>query len=208
MRMLQKLIASQLRLPAGLLAPLTGYQMNRTNHQMTVSTLERLMMRPRQSVLDIGFGGGNSLAIFLEANPLGQVVGVEASSAMLNLAKVRFFQSVQQGRLKLFCAKAENLPLQHDKFDLVFTVNTIYFWKDLWTVFMEIYRVLKSNGCVGLSFRDSEGMRSHAFAQHNFSLYSLEEVQQEMSDCGFVNIQSALEDDGFLPYYSLVAHRP
>ncbi len=205
--MLQKIIAAQLRSPAGPLAKLAGWKMNSMNRDMTAATLRHLPVQPWQSILDIGFGGGLSLEMLLHSAPQGKVVGVEVSTAMLAQSRAHLWRPIQQGRLELVYGSAECLPCKDACFDHVCTVNTIYFWSDLRTGMIEIGRVLKPDGHFALGFRVREDMQKLEFTQHNFSLYSLAQIHEELNSSGFTVIQVVSEIDQHFPYHCFIARK-
>jgi arsenite methyltransferase len=177
------------------------------NHDMTASTLSHLPVQSWQSILDIGFGGGLSLEMLLHAAPQGKVVGVEVSTAMLAQSRAHLSHSIQQGRLELRYGSAEHLPCEDACFDHVCTVNTIYFWSDLRTGMVEIGRVLKPDGHFALGFRAREDMQKLEFTQHNFSLYSLAQVHEELSASGFTVVHTVSAVDKHFPYHCFIARK-
>jgi SAM-dependent methyltransferase len=85
--------------------------------------VDHLQLRPGDCVLDLGCGTGMSLPLLREAvGPGGRVVGVDQSSEMLALARLRL-QRAGWGNVVLQCAAAEValLPRQVDAVLLHFT---------------------------------------------------------------------------------------
>jgi len=85
--------------------------------------VDHLQLRPGDCVLDLGCGTGMSLPLLREAvGPGGRVVGVDQSSEMLALARLRL-QRAGWGNVVLQCAAAEValLPRQADAVLLHFT---------------------------------------------------------------------------------------
>lgn len=56
-------------------------------------------------------------------------------------------------------------------FDKIFTVNTIYFWEKPLDFISEIYRVLRVNGILILTFAQKDFMKNLSFVNNKFSLY-------------------------------------
>ena len=78
--------------------------------------IEALQLEPGQTVLDVGCGTGLSLALLLEGvGASGQVVGIEQSPEMLDLARRRLGSPRPHG-CRLQCAPAEQarLPARAD----------------------------------------------------------------------------------------------
>lgn len=103
-------------------------------------------LRPGETVLDIGSGGG--IDVFLAARQVGAsgfVYGIDMTPAMLErarkTAKNNGFNNVEfrQGY-------AENLPVEESSIDVVISNCVINLTEDKNKVFKEAYRVLKANG--------------------------------------------------------------
>ena len=85
--------------------------------------VDHLQLRPGDCVLDLGCGTGMSLPLLREAvGPGGRVVGVDQSSEMLALARLRC-ERAGWGNVALQCAAAEDalLPRKADAVLLHFT---------------------------------------------------------------------------------------
>ena len=74
-------------------------------------------MAPAQTALVLGDGDGRFLAELLRANPSVQVDAVDASAAMIALARER----TGSGRVRFHCADARELPFAPGAYDLLVT---------------------------------------------------------------------------------------
>lgn len=92
-------------------------------------------------ILEIGCGPGFMNPLFAEAG-LGEIFGVDLSMPMLQKARSRsdFSKTFQ------IQANASALPFIDEKFDLVFSRGSIFFWQNLSECFKEIFRILKPGG--------------------------------------------------------------
>ncbi|MGE4513300.1 MAG: class I SAM-dependent methyltransferase, partial [Chryseobacterium sp.] len=81
--------------------------------------------------------------------------------------------------------EGEKLPFGDKVFDKIFTVNTVYFWKDPVQYFNEIYRVLKDNGTFVLTFGQRDFMEKLPFTQFGFTLYNTDEMEETVSQSHF-----------------------
>ena len=85
-RWFSKPLARHLREPEGLFGRLTARMMNTTNTVMTATAIDLLNITPHDRVLDIGFGGGDSLGRLLYKAQHGHVTGLEMSGSMVKNA--------------------------------------------------------------------------------------------------------------------------
>lgn len=102
-----------------------------------------LQTKQIKSVLDLGCGGGH---VSYHISPhVDQVVAYDLSHSMIEIvektAKSRNINNIniQQGR-------AEQLPFDNQKFDLVITRYSAHHWQDIHAAVKEVYRVLKDQG--------------------------------------------------------------
>lgn len=97
-------------------------------------------------VLDVGTGTA-SLAIEFAKEILGvQVVGLDLSNVVLELAKDNVQKSVVSFRVSFEKGDAEAMPFEDDTFDLVISSDTLHLIKNPVKMFNEIHRVLKPDG--------------------------------------------------------------
>jgi ubiquinone/menaquinone biosynthesis C-methylase UbiE len=81
--------------------------------------------------------------------------------------------------------EGKKLPFEDKTFDKIFTVNTVYFWKQPIEYLNEIYRVMKDKGTFVLAFGQREFMEKLPFTQFDFKLYSNSEMEETVSKSHF-----------------------
>lgn len=86
-------------------------------------------------------------------------------------------------------------------------MNTIYFWPDPETDLKEIYRVLKPDGKLIVTFRSKERMEKLELTKHGFKLYEPKEAVQFVSHAGFKNVSVNSANDRNLDVYCLIAFK-
>ena len=103
-------------------------------------------VRPGETVLDLGSGGGLDCFLAARASGVeGHVIGVDMNPDMLQLARkngARFGASNVEFRL----GELEHLPVEADTVDLVISNCVINLVPDKSAVFQEAFRVLKPGG--------------------------------------------------------------
>lgn len=156
---------------------------------MNRMTFERLEIGPGEHVLEVGFGGGDLIEWMLAATE-AEISGVDLSEAMVKHARRRFAKEVGQGRLRLFTAALEDLPLGSASVDRACSVNSIYFWPDPAAALHEFRRVLRPRGRLALCFQTPDSVRAWPGHVHGFRAYGAEEAAALMRAGGFGNIRT------------------
>jgi len=150
--------------------------------------LDYLAMTP-QCVLDLGCGPGRGLAELRRRYRKARIIGVDISADMLSLAggSGRWWR-----RPKLLQADAHNLPLESGSVDLVVSNLMLPWCHDPYTVFEEIYRVLRPGGAVLFSscgpdtlleYRDLWASVDQCI--HDFGLIDMHHLGDSMLAAGF-----------------------
>lgn len=179
-------LARQLRCPSGPYAREVGDNMFQSNFNMICKTIDALNVPDNGQILEIGFGNGKHLPYLLSRAGGLSYQGVDISEAMVQEASensssenTRFFLTDGSGQLD-FPAEA---------FDACFTVNTLYFWKDVPLQLAEIRRVLKPSGRFTMGFIEQEFGRHLPFTQTGFTFYGKEELSQHLRSASFEDIR-------------------
>lgn len=181
-------IAAQLRKPEGELGQQVAEKMNESNRPMTEFTYGHLTIQPGDHVLEIGFGNGRLLPLLLDRMEL-KVTGIDLSSDMVALAKTFNASYLDKGCLSLIEANVSDLPFEAESFDAVCSINTLYFWEDPIACAQQIFRVLKSGGCLCLGLTPKNEMKLLPPTQFGFNLYEDEEVISILKSAGFTKIE-------------------
>ncbi|XP_064156184.1 uncharacterized methyltransferase YdaC-like isoform X2 [Anguilla rostrata] len=105
-------------------------------------------IQPDDTVLEVGFGPGLGLefAASLLSGTRGKLFGVDYSEFMCKLASKRVQGHIASGKVTLYQARVEAMPLPDSTVDKVFHCNCYYFWPDLRAGTAEIHRVMKPGG--------------------------------------------------------------
>lgn len=172
-----KELEKQLSCPDGKLGVEVGKNMNETNINMTLSTIDSLELKDNDSVLELGHGNcGHLQKLLAEANNIGYF-GLEISKTMHEEAKT--INTTTQAEFLLY--DGETIPFKNNSFNRVMSVNTIYFWSNPQKLITEIERVLKPNGICILTYANKEFMKNLPFVGDKFQLFGKEEIKTLVS---------------------------
>ncbi len=183
-------VLDQLGFPHGRLASLTGWFLNRVNRAAIHDAVALLELQPGQRVLEVGFGGGASLRLLLDAvGPTGEVFGTELSPELLTEARRRLIIPRLRGHLRLERAIVEKLPLPNASFDAVLSLHTIFFWLDVDRGFRELARVLVPGGRLVLGIGRPQELIELGFAQHGHRVVIPERLAAKLPEYGFDRVE-------------------
>ncbi len=112
-----------------------------------------LAVEDGETVLELGFGTGNSLLHLAEAvGEDGQVYGIDISPGMKTVAEEKVDNAGFSQRVSLVIGDGCDLPFENDTFDAVYTSFTLELFalEKIPEVLAEIRRVLKPEGRFGV----------------------------------------------------------
>jgi ubiquinone/menaquinone biosynthesis C-methylase UbiE len=181
--MAPRFIARQLSFPNGLLGRIMGLLMNFHNAHINEFAIQKMTVRPPGKILEIGFGGGLSLARLIGLSR--HFSGVDRSDEMVSQAKLKFRKAIENGQADFCVGNVEALPFAAQTFGNVLTVNTVYFWKSLEVGCNEIRRVLASSGQAVIGFMPREHMEKKKMPPDIFSLRTTDDVATALRSSGF-----------------------
>lgn len=108
--------------------------------------LKSVMRQVPHTLLDIATGTGDvaiSLALKMKNS---QIVGIDISNEMLEVAQEKVASKGLKNKIKLIYGDAESLPFDNSSFDAVTIVFGIRNFQNIPLALEEIYKTLKANG--------------------------------------------------------------
>jgi SAM-dependent methyltransferase len=108
--------------------------------------LEHLSIPLNGAILDVGCGGGRTIAKLAAASGLGMVHGIDHSAESVRVASKVNAKLIKADRVEIRESSISQLPYANDTFDLVAAVETHFFWPDLAGDVREVLRVVKPGG--------------------------------------------------------------
>jgi ubiquinone/menaquinone biosynthesis C-methylase UbiE len=186
--------------PTGIVGRIVGYIMdiyNREDNHWTVSLLD---ISETSKVLEIGFGTGLAIADAANKTIYGCIYGIELSETMQKVAQKRNRNAIKSGRVKLQLGDVMSLPFEDNYFDIVYSINCIYFWKPPTQGLTEIYRVLKPEGTVAITARNKN--------DEVYLRWKPNTVRDLLLSSGFINVKIIEGLNPKHPIYCATGNKP
>lgn len=184
-----KQYAANLKKPEGEKGKEVAELMNKGNRGINLHTLAALDIQPEDRVLEIGMGNGYFVKNILNTSPSVHYFGVDYSPDMVKMASELNSSFVEEDKACFYEGNAEDLPLEDDAVNKIFTINTLYFWENSTQVLKECRRVLTDNGSLTISVRPDHIMRLLEVTKHGFAFYSKDQIVDMMESNGFGTLQ-------------------
>ncbi|GGX32562.1 class I SAM-dependent methyltransferase [Aquimarina muelleri] len=173
-----KEIEKQLSNPEGEFGIKIAENMNESNIQMTISSIDFLNLSESDIILEIGHGNCAHLKKIFDKIKNVQYYGLEISKTMKDEAERINKELILRNDVNFDIYNGIKIPFSKDSFHKIFTVNTIYFWKKPAAFLREIHRVLKKDGILVLTFAQKEFMKNLPFVKEKFNLYDNKDLHQ------------------------------
>lgn len=173
-------LAAQLRKPSGEAGKKVGDFMDKGNKSFYDNLLLMEEFKGVGNVLEIGMGVGKHIPFFLDEFFIKYFVGLDYSDLMVQESKM----NNPSKQCDFVLGDASAMPFKRE-FDLVITVNTIYFYEDILKVFKEIKRVLKPTGKFILAKRTFEDLNTlNEITQFGFNKHPLSFILANLKTAG------------------------
>jgi SAM-dependent methyltransferase len=145
MSLAQRLL-KQFRQPTGWLGRFNLRTMNKRHSALTDWGLTHVSVGSRDTILDIGCGGGRTVQKLAARATEGKVYGVDYSDASVAVASRLNRHDIEKRRVEIRLGSVSHLPFADRMFDLATAIETHFYWPDLPADMREILRVLKPGG--------------------------------------------------------------
>lgn len=138
----------QCRKPHSLLGRFFLWEMGQRHMNLTGWGLSHVAIKRDFRILDVGCGGGRTVAKLAAMATTGSVSGLDYSRASVAASLRTNRAAVADGRVAIYHGSVSSLPFPDRHFDLVTAVETHFYWPNLTADLREIRRVLKPDGKV------------------------------------------------------------
>ena len=167
-----KELAANLRKPEGSNGLMVADFMNQANANFYTQFFKNIKWQDGLRILEVGFGNAKHVQeLISKANNISYV-GLDYSETMVEEGKKNYPNQTfyHQNILEL------DLP-NEDKFDVILTINTVYFIDDLDKLFNQLKTVLAPGGEIHIGKRSKQDLEIlNEVTQYDFIKYSNEEV--------------------------------
>ena len=137
----------QSKKPSGLIGLWMMRLWNRVYMPMVVWAVSQLDHKKRfHAILDVGVGNGASSKYLKNYFPNSRVLGIDISSTAIRVA-----EKLSEPGLSFEVKNVEKTDLPVEEFDLITAFQTHFHWSDLTQAFLELKRILKSDGIILLA---------------------------------------------------------
>jgi SAM-dependent methyltransferase len=152
---IRRFLRAQFGHPTGFVGSIAGKIMARrpSNLDRIRWVISLLEIRPKDRVLEIGFGPGVAIKMASEIAAQGFVAGIDHSKEMARQATRRNSEAVRNGRVALYQGSAASPPAFDEPFDKVFTINSIHFWENPVQCLDGLRRLMKPQGLIAVAIQ-------------------------------------------------------
>jgi len=163
--------ARQLRKPEGATGVDVALRMNRLNNLLYTHCFQLL---PQKSfhLLEIGPGNAIAAASLLQERQDIRYTGIDHAPDMVAEGKLQLDKFGD--RASYILGNAERLPFPDAQYNVLLSINTLYFVAEPEAVLSEWLRVLKPGGMICIGLRSKESMENLGLHQHGFQLFESE----------------------------------
>src|SRR4051794_7781191 len=102
--------------------------MNVSHSALTDWGLSHVRIGKSFAILDVGCGGGRTVAKLAALAPEGRIDGIDYSAASVTVSRKTNAELIATGQVRIAQASVSQLPFPECAFDLVTAVETQYYW--------------------------------------------------------------------------------
>lgn len=179
--------ASQCGNPRGVVGSIMTWAMNRVNNVMYHGMIEHMKLSEDVKILDVGFGNGY-LEKLIYRKVKCSIYGIDISKDMVKSASAKNKKGIANEDIHLSVGDCCNLTFENNSFDIVATMNTIYFWDDTIRGLQKIYRVLSEHGVFYNAVLTKESLDKVFYTKNGFKKFDQKEYVEMGKRVGFKNI--------------------
>ena len=192
---IKNLMKTQFAKPEGKAGQFFTLAMNVFNFKLYNAVYNFVPKQPNARILDVGYGNGDTLKR-LDEKLDATFYGIDISQDMKVLATKANARAVAAEKMFFSVGDVEAMPYEDGYFDCVYTINTIYFWKDADRAMDEIVRTLKDGGRFICGFYSKAYFeRSEKYQYEGETYYTTGELKALAQKHGFENAKIKVVDE-------------
>jgi SAM-dependent methyltransferase len=178
-------LGRQLKRPTGEIGLIVAENMNIANEQIYDFVMSQISISDHSNILEIGCGNGKFVPKFFNSNSNIHLTVIDYSDVMCGETKALNKGLIADNKLVVQCEDAVEMSFPDDFFDMVVTINTVYFWEQKEKQLDEIKRVMKKDGLFVIGYRPKSVMKDFPSTQEVFTLYEPEDLNLLLKQNGF-----------------------
>ena len=187
-------LLNQVRKPSRWLGRLFLRDMNRRHSALTDWGLRHVQIGEQLAIIDVGCGGGRTLAKLADLAPRARIVGIDYAAGSVAESRAHNSALIAAGRVEVMRASVGQLPGPSGQYDLATAVETHYYWPNLVAGFVEVRRVLRPGGTLVLiaeAYGDGRfaWVVRVAMAPLRAAILSVEEHRTRLAEAGYEAIE-------------------
>jgi SAM-dependent methyltransferase len=167
-----------------------GESMERGHRPVGEQAIARMAVGTDARVLDVGCGSGWATRLLAESAFAGSVTGIDISDEMIRVARE---SSEGLSNVYFEVATAEQLPFSDNSFTHAFSMESLYYYRNIPKALKEIHRVLTPAGLfvavVDLYWENEPTHQWIDTLNVPVELLSTEDYRSLFLDAGFTNIR-------------------
>ena len=164
-------------------------RMNSEHAPLREFGFSNIEFRPGMRILDVGCGGGMTIAEMLKLSQGSMIDGIDYSPTSVERSKEQNKEYLGS-RVNICEADVTKLPFEDNTFDLATAVETVYFWPDLQAGLKEIKRVLKDGGQIAIFNEGSDQSILEVWPKiEGMRIYTPAQITQELETAGYGNVR-------------------
>jgi len=179
-------LGKQLFKPTGDEGKQVGETMNMTNANIHSLVFSIMDIKPREQILEIGFGNGKHFSEYFKTNRDVTVTGIDFSDIMCNEATTNNAALIAEKKLHLINSNFIDFNEDRATFDRIVAINNVYFWKPFERYINRIHRIMKSGGELIIGLRPKSVMSTQPFVTEDFTLFEQDELSEMISQHDFI----------------------
>lgn len=184
------------RKPEGRLGRWMLWGMNLWHNWLIAWALSFVTFRPGSHILDVGCGGGETIANLLKYVENSRVDGIDYSAESVAFSKRRNAKNLGE-RCQICEGNVASLPYEDAVLDYVTAFETIFFWPDIRAAFREIARVLKPGGTILIGCEiDDASNTTWTDRIEGMVIHPAEEIAEALKEAGFRDVQTHRNNKG------------
>jgi len=167
-----------------------GESMERGHRPVGEQAIAKMRVNPEARVLDVGCGSGWATRLLADYASNGRVTGIDISDEMVELARE---SSQSHANVDYEVASTEKLPFADNEFTHAFSMESLYYYRNIAQALKEIHRVLKPGGLfvavVDLYWENEATHQWIDTLKVPVELFSIDDYRSLFIDAGFENIR-------------------